>query len=156
MFLFKFNNIILDMIFEYILHTINNNNTYTYIVKHNNKKLTINIDFVNNYPNYIFIDNTFNNLKWYYYLISSDKKNRGDIEEIDISLFKHMSYPRNIIYNNNEYIIARQYQYDKYLYLMNIKNDNSKLFEFIYKYLILYYKNEHKKKHTKIYKETIV
>lgn len=144
------------MIFEYILHTINNNNTYTYIVTHDNQKLAVEIDFIKNYPNYIFIDNTYNNLKWYYYIVSSNKRNRGDIEVIDISLFKQMSYPRHIIYNIDEYIIARQYQYDKYLYLKNIKNDNGKLFEFIYNYLIRYYKNEYKKKHIKNYKETIV
>jgi hypothetical protein len=144
------------MIFEYFIHTINNNNTYTYIVKHNNNNIAVNIDLIQNYPSYVFIDNTYNNSKWHYYVVSSDNKNKGDIEEIDVSLFKRTSYPRNIIYKNTEYIIANQYQYDKYLYFINTKNDNSKLFNFMYNYIIRYYKNEYKTKRIKTYKETIV
>lgn len=142
------------MIFEYFIHSINNS-SYTYIIKHRNNTIVLDIDMITKFPDYIFIDNSYNNLKWQYSLVCSETKNRGDIEEIDVSLFKG-SYPRHIVYNRDEYVVARQYQYDKYLYLMNKKNDNRKLFEFIYNYLIQYYKNEHKKKILKIYKETIV
>tara|TARA_B110001450_G_C17642926_1_gene489955 strand:+ start:200 stop:628 length:429 start_codon:yes stop_codon:yes gene_type:complete len=142
------------MIFEYFIHSINNN-SYIYIIKHHNNTLVLDIDIIKKFPDYIFIDNSYNNLKWQYYVVSSGTKNRGDIEEIDISMFKG-SYPRHIVYNKDEYLVARQYQYDKYLYLINKHNDNRRLFVFIYKYLIIYYKNEHKKKSLKIYKETIV
>ena len=54
------------MIFEYFLHTINSNNTYTVIVKHNNTNIAVNIDFIKNYPSYVFIHNTYNNSKCIY------------------------------------------------------------------------------------------
>jgi hypothetical protein len=35
---------------------------------------------------------------------------------------------------------------DKYYYIFNIKNDNMKLFKYIYNYLLFYYENKYKEK----------
>ena len=138
------------MIFGYYLYSINTYNySYKYKVKVDNDIFEYDIDLIKEYPNYNFITDNYANNRWYYYVNKSRNQILGNIEQFDINNYKKYSYPRNIINNKTEYKIAEQYQLDKYYYLINEKNDNSKLYETLYNYLINYYKRKILKKKKK-------
>ena len=125
------------MFLKYNLYNINGTN-YNYLIYHNDDILDIEIDLTQ-FKNYLFLNNNYSNTLWYYKIVKSKNKLKGDIEQIDISQFKKQSYPKNIIYKNNEYKLAEQWEYDKYCYLLNLNNDNSKLYSIIYQSTINYY-----------------
>lgn len=133
------------MIINYLLHKINqNDNSYSYRVKIDEEILLVDVN-LNNYPKYIFIDNSFNDYNFYYKIVKFYKKNinknLGDIKLIDISKYIiNRSGTKEIIFENCLYKKCNQTDIDKYYYLNNIKNDNSKLFEYIYKNVIKFYK----------------
>ena len=147
------------MIFTYFMDTI----SFPYImykVLINNDLFNIEIDLIKKYPNYEYI-NKYDKEKYYVLTKSNDNKSaKGDIIKIDVNQF--VNFPKTIIYKKNEYKIATQMDLDKYYYILNIKNDNSKLFRYIYNYLIFYYKNdncENKEKDLRIknkYTETVL
>lgn len=134
------------MIFNYFLHKLNPDNlTYNYLIKIYNETLTFEIN-LNNYPNYIFLNNTPKDNN--YYKIVNNIKNKnikynlGDIELINVEKYI-TNLNNNIIKNNIHYRKCNQTELDKYFYLNNIKNDNSKLFKYIYYQIILFYKKEY-------------
>ena len=123
---------------------------YNYKVYVNNDVFNLEIDLINKYPNYKYVEHNHNNKYWYYVLSKSndDKHFKGEIIKQDMSKLK-VNNPKYILHEGNEYKIAEQMDLDKYYYFMNIENDNSKLFSYIYNYLIFYYKNEYKGKKEK-------
>ncbi len=137
------------MIFNYFLDSISVP-YYNFKVYINDDIFNLEIDLINKYSNYKYIENNHNNKKWYYVLTKSNNKEhfKGEIIKVDISKFKENN-PKYILYNKDEYKLAEQIDLDKYYYFMNIKNDNAKLFSYIYNYLIFYYKNEYKGKKEK-------
>ena len=145
------------MIFKYYLYTINPYDySYRFAVYHDNHYFEYDIDLIKDFPDYIFIDNRYTDTSWYYYIVKSNTKIRGDIDQFDISIFNRNSYPTYVIKNRSEYKIANQYEVDKYYYLLNKKNDNGKLYKKIYTFLINYYKQKHLTENTPIIKESIV
>lgn len=145
------------MIFEYYLSSINTYDySYKYIVLYNNDVFEYDIDLINNFPNYIFVENNYRDTNWYYNVTSSDSKIKGDIDLFDINIYNKNSYPKLIIKHRTEYKIANQVHYDKFNYILNKKNDNSKLYETIYTMLIIHYKQKYIKENIPIIKETIV
>ena len=137
------------MIFTYNLDSISvpyyNFKVYIY-----NDIFTFEIDLINKYPNYEYINHNYNNQYWYYVLTKNNDKEhfKGEIIKQDMKKL-NVNNPKYILHNKNEYKIATQMDLDKYYYFMNIENDNSKLFRYIYNYLIFYYKNEYKKNQPK-------
>ena len=137
------------MIFTYNLDSISvpyyNFKVYIY-----NDIFTFEIDLINKYPNYEYINHNYNNQYWYYVLTKNNDKEhfKGEIIKQDMKKL-NVNNPKYILNNKNEYKIATQMDLDKYYYFMNIENDNSKLFSYIYNYLIFYYKNEYKKNQPK-------
>lgn len=138
------------MIFNYKLHTISYP-YYIYKVYLNDSVFTLEIDLIQDYPNYEYVHNHYNNQEWHYVLSKSyDKKSvKGEIIKVDMTTLKKNSNPRFIIKDRNEYKIATQMDVDKYYYIFNIKNDNLKLFKYIYNYLLFYYENKYKEKQEK-------
>lgn len=166
------------MIFNYDLHKLNfDDSTFTYIVKIYKNELYFKINLLN-FPKYIFIHNQYKEPNRYYKVIklyncNNNKNILGDIKKINIEKYiKNRSNTKEIIFDKCLYKICHQTDFDKYYYLNNIKNDNSKLFETIYKYIINYYKNLYNKEleyinkikkkirifqyNNKIYKETLI
>ena len=145
------------MIFSYSLYSINTCNfTYKYKVNMENDLFEFNIDLINDFPNYNFLDNSYNSNIWYYSVNENNNEINGIIKAFDINNFKQNSYPRYIISKKIEYKLAKQYQYDKYSYILNKSNDNAKLYKTIYNLLISYYKNKYLTNKKPIIKETIV
>lgn len=165
------------MIFNYKLYKFNYPFlNYKYIIQIYNDILELDID-LKKYPNYIFLKNQDLTNKYYYKVIKilNEKKNInnktiGDILLIDIKDYitnKQMS--TYVIKDGLYFKKCTQTEFDKYFYILNIKNDNSKLFNHIYKYIILFYKEkflENKKKilknstkftiNNKIYTESLI
>ena len=145
------------MIFEYYLYYINTYDySYKFIVNSGKDRFEYDIDLINNFPNYVFVENNYFNTRWYYSVTKSKTKIIGNIKKFNIGLYKHNSYPTYLIKNKTEYKIAKQHQIDKYSYVLNKKNDNGKLYKTIYNLLINHYKNKYIKENTPIIKETIV
>tara|TARA_B110000977_G_C10681429_1_gene339720 strand:- start:25 stop:516 length:492 start_codon:yes stop_codon:yes gene_type:complete len=163
------------MKFNYFLHKLNTNNlTYNYLIKIYNENLIFEIN-LNNYPNYIFLNNNnLNNNNYYKIIKIINIKNKimeynlGDVELINTENYI-TNNNNNIIKNNIHYRKCNQMELDKYFYLNNIQNDNSKLFKYIYYKIILFYKKEYINKiqkeknkikvftvNNKIYKESII
>lgn len=150
------------MIFKYFIDTISHP-YYMYKILVNNDLFNIEIDLIKKYPNYKYINHNYNNKEWYYVLTkSNDKKSvKGEVIKLDMTKLNPNFNPNNIIYKKNEYRIANQMDLDKYYYIFNVDNDNSKLFRYIYNYIIFYYKNDYiiKQKNLKIknrFNETIL
>ena len=121
------------MIFSYELNRFEEDG-YIYIVKHEKNLFEFKVDINENFTNYIFINNWFDDINYFinkYY----------EIKKLPYSYSK-------IIHNRKEYTKSKQYQYDKYFYLLNIKNDNHKLYKNLYDQLIDYYLSENKKNKT--------
>ena len=153
------------MIFDYYLYKLNDDNfTYTYLVKIDNDIMELDID-LSKFTNYIFIQNYQKTNERYYKIHKFynfnykknlknnkilDKKiylNLGDVRKLNIEKYiKNRSNTKQIVYDGVLYKICNQIDLDKYYYLNNIKNDNSKLFKYIYDQIILFYKNQYKKK----------
>lgn len=166
------------MIFTYYLHKFNPVDlNYIYLVKVNNDILEIDIN-LHNYSNYIFIKNEntvyekyYKAIKIYKYSKNFNKySNLGDIKKINVTDYiKNRCNTKKIINSGILYTPCNQTEFDKYYYLNNIKNDNSRLFNYIYKKIISFYKDEYIKRvktikknikilniYNKLYKESIV
>ena len=104
------------------------NISVSYKKKNKNYKLEsyVNIDLINDYPNYKFIKNS----NYLYYRVTTKNNmglNIGDIQQI----------PHKDKIN---YKLAKQYEYDKYNYLCNRDTCNARLYRYIYNYVINYFK----------------
>lgn len=138
------------MIINYVLHKFNHNdNSYSYKVKIDEDILLVDVN-LSDYPKYIFIDNSYNDYNFYYKIIKFYKKNinknLGDIKLIDTSNYvKNRTGTKEIIFENCLYKKCNQTDIDKYFYLYNIQNDNCKLYEYIYKNVIAFYKDKREK-----------
>ena len=147
------------MIFNYFIDTISFP-YYMYKVVMDNDIFHIEIDLIKKYKNYKYINKYDKELYYVLTKCNDNKSAKGDIIKIDSKTI--LNFPKTIIYKKNEYKIATQMDLDKYYYILNIKNDNSKLFKYIYNYLIFYYKNdngENKEKDLRIknkYTETVL
>ena len=141
---------------SYIIGQILQNNNYCLEI--NNGELYTEIDFVNAYSGYRFINSKGDKVFFVAVgKINSTARNagviKGDIIEYDLCDIK----TRNIKYvnvNNILYKKATQYEYDRYEYLIGNKNDNAKLYKFIYDLIIRYNKEEYIKSLNKKIKET--
>lgn len=138
------------MIFSYYLHQLNYPSlTYKYIIHIYNEILELDID-LNQYKNYIYIKNVELTEKKYYKVIKilNKKKNInnktiGDVELINVSKYvKNRQYTKNVIKNGLLFEKCSQTHFDKYFFILNINNDNSKLFKYIYSQIILLYKEK--------------
>lgn len=141
------------MIFKYYLDRISVP-YYIFKVYINDDVFELEIDLIHKYPKYTYVHNKYNSQFWYYTLIKSnnDLNIEGEVIRIDMTKYREGSYPKFIIHNKNEYRIAEQMDLDKFHYIFNHDNDNKKLFQYIYNYLIFYYKNQYKQKEHKIHK----
>lgn len=139
------------MIFKYFIDTISHP-YYMYKILVNNDLFNVEIDLIEKYPNYKYINHNYNNKEWYYVLTKSNDKQsvKGEVIKLDMTKLNPNFNPKNIIYKKNEYRIANQMDLDKYYYIFNVDNDNSKLFRYIYNYIIFYYKNDYIIKQTNL------
>ena len=118
------------------------NISVSYKKKNNNYKLksNINIDLINDYPNYKFIKN--NDYSYYRVTtknIKTDNNQYLNIGDIQKKIYKKGKYIyQEIYYNNIIYKLAEQYEYDKFNYLCNRNTCNAHLNKYIYDYVIKY------------------
>ena len=110
--------------------------------------LEIDIDFINDYKKYLFIDKSNNK-----YLTAKNKNPLsnnniiiGDIIIGDIISIenKNTAFLENNYYIKNriEYKKSSQYEYDKYQFCIGETNSNAKLYKYIYEYMIELFKND--------------
>lgn len=145
------------MIFEYYLYSINAYNfSYTYIVTVGSDIFEYEVDLTSHFPRYIFINNNYSDTMWYYYVSKSKSKPIGSITKIDIGCYINNSLLKVLIQNNTEYSLAKQYQVDKDNFILNKKNDNSRLYKTLYSFLIDHYKQKYIRKNKPAIKETCV
>lgn len=140
----------------------NNKFIYNIIVeyKKNNKKYklesNINIDLVNDYPNYKFIKNS----DYLYYCVHNKQFNTETNKYINKGDLKRMKYRSNnkihkeIYKDKMLFTLAEQYEYDKLEYLNNFSTCNAHLYLTIYNYVLQYFKLRYNSK--KQIRETIV
>ena len=113
--------------------------------------LEIDVDFINKYKNYVFIDKVNNP-----YLTAINKnltesnKNiiKGDIISIKSKNIinktnNHYKYLDKYIKDNVEYKSSSQYEYDKYHFCIGNTNSNAELYKYIYEYMIELFKNDY-------------
>jgi hypothetical protein len=89
-----------------------------------NDKRWINIDLVNDYPNYHIINNQYSDPNWIY--ISDDEKKTLTTLNV-LELRKISTKHKNVRVNNIVYSIATQSDYDKY----SNKQYNNKLYMYL-------------------------
>ena len=107
--------------------------------------LEIDVDIINKYKNYIFIDkanNPYLTAKHINYKESNNNIIRGDIISIEN---KTPTFLENNYYIKNrvEYKKSSQYEYDKYQFCIGETNSNAELYKYIYKYMIELFKNDY-------------
>ena len=93
------------------------------------------VDLANDYKNYIYVDNIKD--EPYFVVVGTLNKNikavKGDIIKYSI---KKKSNKLLIQKNGIVYRKATQTEFDKYNYCLNSKNDNSKMFEYVYNLIL--------------------
>ena len=92
---------------------------------------------VRDYPNYKTIENNIYHNTLYFTVINdynlTNKKKKGDIKEIQYKDIRHFnSKPTIVHFENVTCILSTQTEYDKYLYKIDKKNDNARLYKYIY------------------------
>lgn len=94
----------------------------------------IDIDLVNNYPNYRLVKNNISDEKWDFTIIKClNHKNIGNVIEIPYEKIRHFNaYPNIVTYQNVTCKRSTQIELDKYLYKIDKSNDNGKLYKYIY------------------------
>ena len=142
--------------FSYKIGQILQNKNYSLEI--NNRDSSIEIDFVNAYSGYRFINSKGDKVFFVAVgKINSTDRNagviKGDIIEYDLCDIK----TRNIKYihvNNVLYRKATQCEYDRYEYLLSHNNDNANLYKYIYNTLVEHNKEEYIRSLDKKIKET--
>ena len=113
-------------------------------------------DLINLYPKYKFIQNLNNVYSDYFYYKAIQKRNNteknktiniGDIKKIKKNKFINY-YVKEIHVNDILFRQPAQSDFDRYQYLLNKKNCNSRLYSYIYKNIVRYLKDLHDKKKT--------
>ena len=108
----------------------------------NNTKynLEIDINFINNYKNYIFISKVNNP----YYTAKYKQLNNVNKDIVKGDIIKVKSLNKDYyIKDKVEYKSTIQYEYDKYQFCIGETNSNSNLYKYIYNYMINYFKNDY-------------
>ena len=105
------------------------------------------IDLINDYPKYKFISNDkhyefYSLVMKYKHNPNTSLLNIGDVRKIKKEQ-NYKSYKELTIYDSN-FRKSFQYEYDKYCYLTNRNTCNKNLYEFIYNYIINYFKSNNK------------
>ena len=107
-----------------------------------NYKINYEVDLVNKFSNYKFVNNNYHQTQWYFTMKKKDKiteKNKkfikGDIIIYDIEKLNKRNL-KSIYLDSMEFKSSKQSEYDKYLYCLDKKCDNAKLYQFIYKKII--------------------
>ena len=94
----------------------------------------INIDLVNEYPNYKLVENNIWNNIWKFTIIKHPDSNYiGTIKDFYYKDIRHFNANPNIIsFNDITYKKTIQTEYDKYMFQINPNNDNSRLYKYLY------------------------
>lgn len=103
-----------------------------------NYKMKFEVDLVNKFSNYKFVNNNYQQKQWYFTMKKKKritKKNKkfikGDIIIYDIEKLNKGNL-KSIYLDSMEFRSSQQSEYDRYSYCLNKKNDNAKLYRCIY------------------------
>lgn len=137
--------------------------------KYKNKKITkyryddfVLVDLINCYKEYKFIQNlNSKDNNYLYYTAVTKYRNTEKNQMINIGDVKKIKKSQHINFSNKEIFVydilfklSTQWEYDRYQFILNRKNSNSKLYSFIYKNTLDYFKEKHDSK--KKIKESVV
>ena len=130
-----------------------------YCVHINNGERYIEVDFVNNYPGYRFVDHKSSN-EWYFVAVRKINCTpgnamvvKGDIIKYNMDNIKTRNV-RHIRKNNVLYRKATQSEYDRYEYLVGKKNGNAMLYSYVYDVVVEDNKNRYYEELDRKIKET--
>ena len=117
-----------------------------------NYKMKFEVDLVNKFSNYKFINNNYQQTQWYFTMKKKKRiteKNKkfikGDIIIYNIEKLNKRNL-KNIYLDNMDFKSSKQSEYDKYLYCLYKKCDNARLYKCIYNKIIAENKKEFREK----------